>query len=210
MFAYCLAAVAGYVDALGYMITGGFFVSFMSGNSTRMAVSLSDNADAALLGLILIGSFVIGVTAGASVGRIAGERRATAILAFVAALLTVTAALLAMGRPHASIPLVAFAMGAVNTVFAEGGEVRIGLTYMTGALVRLGKAIAAALFGGDRLGWTPHVALWLSLVIGASVGAASFVRIGDIALWGAAGAMAVLALLSPAFRLSQRLTPPPA
>lgn len=32
----------GYVDAVGFMMTGGFFVSFMSGNSTRLAVGLID------------------------------------------------------------------------------------------------------------------------------------------------------------------------
>lgn len=33
-----LSALAGYVDAIGFIQPGGFFVSFMSGNSTRLGV----------------------------------------------------------------------------------------------------------------------------------------------------------------------------
>lgn len=41
MLAATLSALAGYVDAVGFMTLGGFFVSFMSGNSTRLGVGLS-------------------------------------------------------------------------------------------------------------------------------------------------------------------------
>ena len=40
--ACALSALAGYVDGIGFLHLGGLFVSFMSGNSTRMGVSLTD------------------------------------------------------------------------------------------------------------------------------------------------------------------------
>jgi uncharacterized membrane protein YoaK (UPF0700 family) len=40
--ACALSALAGYVDGIGYLHLGGLFVSFMSGNSTRMGVSLAE------------------------------------------------------------------------------------------------------------------------------------------------------------------------
>ena len=39
--ACALSALAGYVDGIGYLHLGGLFVSFMSGNSTRLGVSLA-------------------------------------------------------------------------------------------------------------------------------------------------------------------------
>ena len=39
-----LALLAGYIDALGFLSLGGYFVSFMSGNSTRSAVDLVQGA----------------------------------------------------------------------------------------------------------------------------------------------------------------------
>lgn len=46
LFAASLSFLAGFVDALGFIHLGGYFVSFMSGNSTRMAVSLPERLPA--------------------------------------------------------------------------------------------------------------------------------------------------------------------
>lgn len=186
--------MAGYVDAVGFLLTGGFFVSFMSGNSTRLAVGLAEGAGYAGLAFALIAAFVAGVSTGAFLGRKAGARRGPAVLAFVSLALALAATLAALAPLPAAILVLAFAMGAENTVFAQDGEVRFGLTYMTGALVKLGKAITAALMGGDRFGWAPHLLLWLGLVAGAALGALAFQRLGPAALWIAAAAMALLAL----------------
>jgi uncharacterized membrane protein YoaK (UPF0700 family) len=181
------------VDAIGFLLTGGFFVSFMSGNSTRLAVGMAEGASYAGLALALIAAFVAGVSTGALIGRKAGPRRGPAVLAFVAVLLALAAILAAFAPLPAAILVLAFAMGAENTVFAQDGEVRLGLTYMTGALVKLGKAITAALLGEDRFGWAPHLLLWLGLVAGAALGALAFGLLGPAALWIAAAAMAALA-----------------
>ncbi len=39
LLAACLSALAGFVDAVGFMYLGGYFISFMSGNSTRLSVA---------------------------------------------------------------------------------------------------------------------------------------------------------------------------
>ena len=63
--ACALSALAGYVDGIGYLQLGGLFVSFMSGNSTRMGVAIAHGhwqTAAEALGLIVL--FVIGAAVG--------------------------------------------------------------------------------------------------------------------------------------------------
>ena len=47
-----------------------------------------------------------------------------------------------MGFSAAAIAAMALAMGAENAVFEREGEVHIGLTYMTGTLVKFGQRLA--------------------------------------------------------------------
>jgi uncharacterized membrane protein YoaK (UPF0700 family) len=184
------SALAGYVDAIGFLSLGGFFVSFMSGNSTRLAVGLAGVPIEALIAGRLIASFVLGVVAGSLLGRMAGERRRPVVLALVAAVLATAAAVGELGAPDIAVLFVAAAMGAENTTFERDGEVSIGLTYMTGTLVKLGQRIAGALTGGARLAWAPYLLLWLGLVTGAVAGAFAWQLTGLAGLWlAAAGAL---------------------
>ena len=196
IFAVCLAALAGYVDALAFIELGGFFVSFMSGNSTRLGVGLEGVREshnwAVAGGLIL--SFVSGVVAGTVVGRLARRGRHVVLLFCVAGLLAAAAACNQVGFTAAAVAAMAFAMGVENTVFERDGEVSIGLTYMTGTLVKLGQRIASALFGGDRFAWAAYLSLWMGLVAGAIAGAMIYPHLGLSALWFAALAAAALAL----------------
>jgi uncharacterized membrane protein YoaK (UPF0700 family) len=203
LFAASLSALAGYVDAIGYIKLGGFFVSFMSGNSTRLGVGLAQRSPQAAVAAGLIACFLLGVVMGSLVGRFAGARRQPVVLLFVAATLATAAALAGLGAQPFAAALMAAAMGAENTVFAANGEVRIGLTYMTGALVKLGQGIAEALVGGDRFGWSPHLKLWLGLVLGALTGALADRALGVGALWIAA--IAAVALAAVAARIALQL-----
>src|ERR1700740_842479 len=63
--ACALSALAGYVDAIGFLHLGGLYVSFMSGNSTRMGVSLAEGQwSGAGEWPALIALFVLGAAAG--------------------------------------------------------------------------------------------------------------------------------------------------
>lgn len=201
ILATCASALAGFVDAIAFIALGGFFVSFMSGNTTRLAVDLASGTTAAAAAAGLITTFVAGVMAGSLVGRMFASWRRPAVLALVAALLALAAALSQAGAIEAAAVAMALAMGAENAVFETDGEVRIGLTYMTGTLVKLGQRLTTAMFGGDRLGWLPYLLLWLGLAAGGFAGALTFTWIGTGGLWIAAGFAVVLALA--AARLQQ-------
>lgn len=184
-----LAALAGFVDAVGFLRLGGFFVSFMSGNSTRAAVGIAERSSHALIAAGLIASFVTGVTLGSLAGQAVGYKwRRVALLWLVAALL-MAAALLPL--PAAAVCM-ALAMGATNVVFEQEGEISFGVTYMTGALVKLGQRLAALLRGSDRTGWIPYALLWLGLAGGATLGALAYPRLGMDALLAPALAAALL------------------
>ena len=193
VFAIALAAAAGFVDAVGYINSGGFFVSFMSGNSTRLGVGIGRWTGEAAVAAALIASFVFGVAAGtvAARGRAARE---SVVLGLVAAALATAALCGPVGAGWPAMLLAAFAMGAENATFEEGGEVRIGLTYMTGTLVRIGQRLANALTGRDASGGLAYLQLWLALVGGAALGALAHATFRWNVLWIAAALMAGMAL----------------
>lgn len=186
LLAMTLSALAGYVDAVGFMTLGGFFVSFMSGNSTRLGVGLSMGEwEHAAIAFGLIALFVVGVVIGATVSRRFGEERRSAVLAAEAGLLLVGAGLCTLGWREAGMVAVVMAMGVENAVFQRQGDVGVGLTYMTGTLVRMGQRIATALHGGARWDWVPFLMLWTGLAVGGAIGAISFLRFDVLALWPA-------------------------
>lgn len=198
MLAACFSAVAGFVDVVGFLMTGGFFVSFMSGNSTRLGVGIAEGSSTVAVAGGLILTFVAGVVLGASVGRLAKAYKEPAILSLVTGLLALALVMHGLGLGVWAVLPLALAMGAQNTVFAENGEVRVGLTYMTGTLVKFGKRLTASLWGGPPLGWLPYLLLWAGLLSGAILGALTFARFGPSALAAAVVAMLLLTVTSMA------------
>ncbi len=198
-FAIALAFLAGYVDALGFLTTSGFFVSFMSGNSTRLAVGIASDRSDATAAAILILCFVAGVAGGAIIGAVAGRRQSSAILILVAILLA-AAALMVGHSAFCAAGVLALAMGAENTVFEREGEAPLGLTYMTGSLVRIGFGLAGMVTGRRYPGWGSYALLWLGLVVGAVTGAWLFPILQRDAIWLGSGAALVMALLIAVMR----------
>ncbi len=138
--ACALSALAGYVDGIGFLHLGGLFVSFMSGNSTRMGVY-------------------------------------------------------SFGLSNVAVAAIVVAMGLENAVFQIRGGAGLGLTYVTGALVKVGQQAAAALTGGARWGWVPNLLLWAAMVMGSLCGALAYYWINLAAIWFAAGAALALSAI---------------
>ena len=194
VFAVAAAALAGFVDAVAFIQSGGFFVSFMSGNSTRMAVWLAQHTQAAWTALALIGAFLSGVIGGSSLARWPRHGR-LAVTVSVSVLLFAAACASVFRLPFPAALLSALSMGALNMALEENGETRVALTYMTGALVKIGQGIAGALFGGPRWAWAPYLLLWLGLAGGAILGAAVYRAIGSTALLIASALALILGLM---------------
>lgn len=194
MGAIPLSLLAGYVDALGFIDLGGFFVSFMSGNSTRLGIGLGrGQGEAVVTVLVIVFLFVLGVVMGSLAAERAGDRRREVIYGLVAGLLGVAAVLHSALHVRLGTAAMVLAMGAENTILRRDG-VSVGLTYMTGNLVKMGHAIADAMRGGDRWGWAPFMVLWVALVVGGTLGTLAH-RVFDMnGLWIAAGLAGVMAV----------------
>jgi len=193
VLACALSALAGYVDGIGFLHLGGLFVSFMSGNSTRMGVSIAEGqfrAAAEAFGLIAL--FVLGAAVGSLIVLGRSLRAQSWVLLVEGALLIVAGGSHQEGFDNVAVAAIVLAMGLENAVFQIDGGSGLGLTYVTGALVKVGQLLAAALTGGARFGWVPNLLLWAALVAGGVCGALLYRRGGLDAIWFAA--LAALAL----------------
>ena len=157
--AMALAALAGFVDAIGYIHFHQLFVSFMSGNSTQAMVAAAQG-DWSALGVLArtILLFVLGVTIGETVAAISSRWGRPLVLALETALL-----------------IVAFASHGPGG--SEGWTV-----------VHVGRGLAKAVRGrGPWLAVLPFVGLWIGLISGGLAGALTAERSLSLALLAAVG-----------------------
>ncbi|MFD1814842.1 YoaK family protein [Rhodococcus gannanensis] len=189
-----LAVLAGFVDAMGYIVLGGFFVSFMSGNTTRTGTAAVDGHwHTAAVGAGIIALFVVGVVAGSLVGNRWETWRQASVTFAVAVLIAVAAASVTVADGLV-VAALALAMGVENAALDRGSGSALGLTYVTGTLVKFGRAIADALGGGPRWGWVAYGGLWLSLSSGVVAGALVHRALGLEGLWFAVAVAVALAV----------------
>ncbi|MGZ8177561.1 YoaK family protein [Williamsia sp. SKLECPSW1] len=204
LLATALSALGGFVDAVGYILLGGYFLSFMSGNTTRLAVGVTQPSGAVVVQTgTLLAAFFAGVLVGAATVRLVPAR--PAVLVVVTAALGCGALVVQWGFRPAGVAIVAAAMGAMNSVFQRDGEVAVGLTYMTGTLVKAGQRLVDALSGGPRWLWLRYLSMWAALAGGAVTGAFAYRGMGTGALWLAAASAGVLTAVTPLFERRQRL-----
>lgn len=202
-----LTAIAGYVDAIGFLALGGLFASFMSGASISLGIAMSGGQwgmlfeAANLICVFLVGA--IGATVLTGLTGIVGMPLAL----LVEGVLLIAAVLMTLEGwgPYAAILPVVAAMGVQNTIVRPVNGVRLGVTFMTGTLVNLGEGIGRAILGRGRpRSWYPHFLLWLSFSIGAAVGAWFYASYGFLAVSGPAVVVTLLAIVVLAIVLFRR------
>ncbi|CRM41349.1 putative membrane protein [Pseudomonas sp. 31 R 17] len=182
-----LSVLAGMTDAIGFMASGDF-VSFMSGNTTRLAVAISagDGGLTARL-VLLVATFIIGNALGVIISRLS-KRHALPLLLSIGALLC-GAALLPWSDTLPALLAAIIAMGMLNAAVEQVNGVPVGLTYVTGALSRFGRGLGRWLMGERRSGWRMQLVPWAGMFVGAVIGALLEQQIGLRALW-VSGALA--------------------
>lgn len=169
MMVACLSVLAGMTDAIGFMASGDF-VSFMSGNTTRLAVAISVG-DFGLTGrlVLLVATFITGNALGVVVARLS-RRHALPLLLCIGALLC-GAALLPFADTLPALLAAIIAMGMLNAAVEEVNGLPVGLTYVTGALSRFGRGLGRWMLGERRNGWRVQLIPWAGMFAGAVIGA---------------------------------------
>ncbi|MBB3355177.1 hypothetical protein CO660_21805 [Rhizobium sp. L9] len=207
-----ISFLAGMTDATGLLLTGDF-VSFMTGNTTRAALALSQGNlyhAAVLISAILV--FVLGNAAGIVIAHVS-ERRIFVVLGCVGALLALASMTTAEGLMLARFYMIVLSMGMVNAAVEHIEGLPIGLTYVTGALSRFGRGIGRWIIGDRRIEWTIQLVPWGGMMLGAIAGAVLTRLSGAHALWLVsifAMALALVAMFIPRplqRRFNQKLAP---
>ena len=213
-FGVTLTALAGFVDALGFIRLGGLYTSLMSGNTTQMAVALGHGEVLhAVLPALLILAFLTGAVTGGALSALTPARWVTpAVLAFETAAVTAAFAAAADGaRVGIAALFLALAMGGQNAVLAHVQGFRAGTTFITGALFSFGQKAALALAGrGPRFGWLGDAAVWIALLVGAVSGTLAHAYLGVAALAIPAALAGSLCLGASLFTLANRSAAGPA
>jgi uncharacterized membrane protein YoaK (UPF0700 family) len=209
-----LTAVAGSVDAIGFLALGGFFASFMSGASISLGISMSESRwVAALDGAVLILVFLAGAVIATILTEVANEWGLPTALTLEGCLLGGAAVLARTGwEPSVAIIPVVAAMGVQNTTLRPVEGVRLGVTFMTGTLVSLGQGLGRAILGRSRVRTSaPHALLWCAFAAGAGAGASLYAVFGFAAVAGPAALVgAMSAAVAVAGYVKRRPVGPPA
>jgi uncharacterized membrane protein YoaK (UPF0700 family) len=181
IFATVVTAIAGYFDAVGYVQLGHLYVSFMSGNSTHLGMSLAAGAFGdVILAAFVVGAFVIGACLGTIVADRSGATRVVAVLLAELLVLLVALGLALSVNPQAALTGVAAAMGMQNAVHQLISGADVGRSFITGALFSLGQALAKVVEGNkdERRTIGVLVLSWLAFVFGVVIGSLTFAAVG--------------------------------
>jgi uncharacterized membrane protein YoaK (UPF0700 family) len=167
----------------------------MSGNTTRLAVAISEGDLGLTLRLvILVATFIVGNALGVLVARLGG-RRALPLLLCIATLLCTSAAWPFDAQLPALLAAI-IAMGMLNAAVEEVNGLPVGLTYVTGALSRFGRGLGRWMLGERRSGWRVQLVPWSGMFIGAILGAVLEQHLGLKAMFVSAVLAAMIGLLS--------------
>lgn len=198
-----LAAVAGFLDVVGYLTLHHLFTAHMTGNASKLGVALGrgDLGGAAPLALAPF-LFVAGVAAGTALADAGARRLALGLQALlVGAYMGDGATVLRHGAApdHSAgfwvlATIAVLALGLQTAALTKVGGETIRTTYVSGMLTRLGQALVR----GRRDAYVALVAaIWIAYVAGATAGSYA---LGAIGIWCLAFPLAALVLLATALR----------
>lgn len=203
--ALALAAIAGSVDAIGYLLLAHVFTSHMSGNTVALTMHVaSGNWREAWRRFEPIVPFFFGIIAGLALTDVLVRLKTRRMFAMVAsAELALVIAFFLVAKPPQQwmVALPAAAMGVQNAMLRRVGHHKVRTTYITGMITNTAQGLVDAVTSllsrdgkarehfGD---FAFYGAIWLSFAGGGITGAVLDERFGSVALLLPIGALAAL------------------
>lgn len=175
-----LVLLAGFIDSIGYLGLGKVYLSFMSGNSTKLGIALfeADYALWAATGTVVL-LFIAGAFVGTFITDSWGRWHLTLILSVECVLFLFAIMLSLMFHTHYIIFPIAMAMGMQNTMHQMVAHADVGKGFVSGTLFGIGQALAKAARGkAPASEWAVLALSWFIFVIGAALGAWMLVNSG--------------------------------
>jgi uncharacterized membrane protein YoaK (UPF0700 family) len=180
--AITLTAVAGYVDAVGYLVLAHVLTANMSGNTVALGRAIVERDWAVLM---RNGSAIALFVAGALISRITIDAARRRFVRSIDAFLFLTEAVLlgafwvagSAGAPF--LPLLALAsmaMGLQNATITKFGALTVRTTHVTGTVSEFAEKFAEVLVGRDGRNGKQAIelaSLWLAYAVFAGLGAAA-------------------------------------
>ncbi len=198
IWAALLAGIAGYVDAICFLLLGGAFAANMTGNLVAIGMDAAAGRwlQAAWIASLPV-AFLLGVLAARLVLR--AHRSARFSLLIEAAVIALSATGL-LGL--AAVPLLSAAMAMQNEAVRHG-VVAVNVGFVTGDIQQLGERLVAETVPAPRSKGGLQAPVILTILVCYAFGAA----IGTLAsVWGAAALLAPAAVLAGAVLLPERWT----
>lgn len=192
-FVLFLVSIAGLTDAAFYLHSKDLLGVYVTGDTSKLAQFLQKGDLQKVFPLVgLMIAFLASTTIAAWLGNRLGKHRASLLLLIVALLIFAAWPATEPEYIYSSVLLLVIAMGTLNQVCGQ----EPGITFITGTLVKLGRALA----GGDFRQSLPLALRWFVWFTAALAGAwidhltAKYILL-IIALW-----TLVLVLASVVFR----------
>ena len=193
--AFAMAAIAGSVDGIGYLLLYHVFTSHMSGNTVAMMIYVANgNWHEAWRHIEPIVIFFCGIVAGIALTDVLVARRVSRAFAVVASVeLVLLIVFVALAHPAQQWMVVwpAAAMGIQNAMLRRVGHHKVRTTFVTGMLTNTAQGLVESVQALYRhsaqvrekaADFVFYGGIWLCFAVGGILAAFAELRYGSVAL----------------------------
>lgn len=189
-----LAALAGLVNAIGFLAFGHVFLASPDANATVLGANLPQNHAVALFAGAMVLSFVAGVTVMTLIAHRATQFRRTQVLLTTALVLVAAYAAVQAHIAFAPAVFLAMAMGGAHCVFERDNSDLQEALSPSAQIVRFGEALAGGRNGPNHRQAGLHASFWFAFLFGGLLGAGAWIAFDARSFALAAGVAGVLTL----------------